>query len=79
METAEAAAGVGLVRGTGFSTALTRLSSESTDDWIRSRAARMAARVGSTAVGGVGAGRGRVLMTLSAASVAETGVGETAI
>jgi hypothetical protein len=32
METAEAAAGVNFVREAGFSTALTRLSSESTED-----------------------------------------------
>jgi hypothetical protein len=48
METAAAAAGVGLVRGAGFSTALTRLSRESTEDWMRSRAAMMAASIGST-------------------------------
>jgi hypothetical protein len=51
METAEADAGVGLVRVVGFSTALTLLSRESTEDWIRSSAAMMAASIGST--GGV--------------------------
>jgi hypothetical protein len=78
METAEAVAGVGLDRWAGFSTALTRLSRESTEDWMRSRAAIMAMSIGS-AGGFVWAGRGRVLITLSAATVAGTGLGETAI
>jgi hypothetical protein len=79
METAAAAAGVGLVRAVGFSTALTRLSRESTEDRMRSRADMIAASIGSTG-GGVRAGGGRVLMTLSAAIIAGTGFGgETAI